>query len=36
VLLVAQASERRHHGGGSCRHYLREVPRPAVEDKLDQ
>ena len=33
---TAQARERRHHGGQHLSQYLREVPKPAVEDDLDE
>ena len=33
---AAQARERRHHGGQHLSQYLREVPKPAVEDELDE
>ena len=33
---AAQARERRHHGGQHLSQYMREVPKPAVEDELDE
>jgi len=33
---AAQARESRHHGGQHLPQYLREVPKPAVEDELDE
>jgi hypothetical protein len=33
---AAQARERRRHGGQHLSQYLREVPKPAVEDELDE
>ena len=33
---AAQARERRHRGGQHLSQYQREVPKPAVEDELDQ
>ena len=33
---AAQAREHRHHGGQHLPHYLREVPKPAVEDELHE
>jgi hypothetical protein len=36
VQRAAQARERRHHGGQHLSQYLREVPKPAVEDELDE
>jgi len=36
LIRAAQARERRHHGGQHLSQYLREVPKPAVEDELEE
>ena len=36
LIRAAQTRERRHHGGQHLSQYLREVPKPAVEDELDE
>jgi hypothetical protein len=33
---AAQARERRRHGGQHLSQYLRDVPKPAVEDEIDE